>query len=105
MDLEAAKVLSSSSAALDLFTWLSYRCFLAKGAERVPLFGNRGLVSQLGNVSYDRPRKFREKLEQWLDLIRTMWPECPARLSSDGGWLIVAPAAAILEEARAYACA
>ena len=105
MDLEAAKALSSSSAALDLFTWLSYRCFLAKGTERVPLFGNWGLASQLGNVSYTRPRKFREKLEQWLDLIRTMWPECPARVSPDGGWLIVAPAAAILEEARAYACA
>jgi hypothetical protein len=105
MDLEAAKALSSSSAALDLFTWLSYRCFLAKGEERVPLFGNWGLVSQLGNVSYSRPRKFREKLEQWLDLIRTMWPECPARVSRDGGLLIVAPAAAILAEARAYACA
>ena len=35
MDLEAAAALSSSSEALDLFTWLSYRRFLAKGAERV----------------------------------------------------------------------
>jgi hypothetical protein len=33
---------------LDLFTWLSYRCFIAKGEERVPLFGEMGLVSQLG---------------------------------------------------------
>jgi len=32
-DLEAAKALSSSPAALDLFTWLSYRCFTAKGRE------------------------------------------------------------------------
>jgi hypothetical protein len=30
-DLEAAKALSSSPAALDLFTWLSYRCFTARG--------------------------------------------------------------------------
>jgi len=37
LDLEAAKALSSSPAALDLFTWLSYRCFTAKGRERVPL--------------------------------------------------------------------
>jgi hypothetical protein len=29
-DLEAAKALSSSPAVLDLYTWLSYRCYLAK---------------------------------------------------------------------------
>src|SRR3954471_10211119 len=57
-DLEAAKALSSSPAALDLFTWLSYRCFTAKGSERVPLFGEFGLVSQLGSVEYARPRSF-----------------------------------------------
>ena len=42
-DLEAAKALSASPAALDLFTWLSYRCFTARGRERVPLFGEFGL--------------------------------------------------------------
>jgi hypothetical protein len=31
-DLEAAKALSSAPAALDLVTWLSYRCFSAKGS-------------------------------------------------------------------------
>jgi hypothetical protein len=29
-DLQAAKALVCSPAALDLFTWLSYRCFIAK---------------------------------------------------------------------------
>jgi hypothetical protein len=104
-DLEAAKALSSAPAALDLFTWLSYRCFGAKGEERVPLFGECGLVSQLGSVSYSRPRKFREKLEQWLDLIRTMWPECPARISPDGSALIVSRAAAITARGGVYGCA
>jgi hypothetical protein len=42
-DMEAAKALSCSPAALDLFTWLSCRCFVAKGRERVPLFGDSGL--------------------------------------------------------------
>ena len=65
-DLEAAKALSSSPAALDLFMWLSYRCFAARGKERVPLFGDFGLISQLGSAEYARPRKFREKLEGWL---------------------------------------
>ena len=105
MDLEAAKALSSSSSALDLFTWLSYRCFVAKGEERVPLFGEWGLANQLGNVSYSRPRKFREKLEKWLDLVRVLWPECPGRISSDGRALIVASASAILSGRGEYACA
>lgn len=95
-DLEAAKALSSSPAALDLFMWLSYRCFTAKGKERVPLFGEFGLVSQLGSVEYARPRKFRERLEGWLDLIRTMWPQCPASIDSDGMGLLLDRGKAVL---------
>jgi Plasmid encoded RepA protein len=30
-DLEAVKVLAGAPAVVDLFMWLSYRCFLAKG--------------------------------------------------------------------------
>jgi hypothetical protein len=95
-DLEAAKALSSAPAALDLYTWLTYRCFSAKGEERVPLFGEFGLVNQLGIGAYARPRKFREQLEQWLIPIKAMWPECPARVSSDGGALVISSAYAIL---------
>ena len=62
-DLDAAKALSSAPAALDLFMWLSYRCFKSRGPERIPLFGEFGLALQLGNESYARPRKFRERLE------------------------------------------
>jgi hypothetical protein len=94
-DLQAAKALSCAPAALDLFTWLSYRCFIAKGEERIPLFGEFGLVRQLGSGEYRRPRKFRERLENWLGLVKALWPSCPARISADGMRLIVAPAAAI----------
>jgi hypothetical protein len=37
-DMEAAKALSCSPAALDLFMWLSYRCFMAKGRFHMDLF-------------------------------------------------------------------
>jgi Plasmid encoded RepA protein len=94
-DLQAAKALSCAPAALDLFTWLSYRCFIAKGEERIPIFGEFGLVSQLGSGEYRRPRKFRECLENWLNLVKTLWPSCPARISADGMRLIVVPAAAL----------
>ena len=100
-DLEAAKVLSASPAALDLFTWLSYRCFTARGRERVPLFGQFGLVSQLGSTEYARPRKFREKLEGWLQLVRAMWPQCPASLDKDGTSLMLDHAAAVCHRVQA----
>jgi len=51
-DLEAAKALSCTPAALDVFMWLSYRCFTAKCRERIPLFGDFGLAGQLGSADY-----------------------------------------------------
>ncbi|HXE11584.1 MAG TPA: replication protein RepA [Bryobacteraceae bacterium] len=99
-DLEAAKALSCSPAALDLFMWLSYRCFTAQGKERVSIFGDFGLANQLGSAEYARPRKFRERLDQWLDLVRALWPACPARISSDGNYILVAPALAVTEEQK-----
>lgn len=58
-DLEAVKVLAGAPAALDLFMWLSYRCFLEKDKEIIPLFGAYGLADQLGSIEYARPRRFR----------------------------------------------
>lgn len=94
-DLEAAKALSSAPAALDLFMWLSYRCFTAKGQERIPIFGDFGLAAQLGSADYARPRKFRERLERWLDLVRSLWPDCPARISADSDYMLLQPALAL----------
>jgi hypothetical protein len=98
-DLDSVKVLASAPAVLDLYLWLSYRCFKAKGPESVPIFGPFGLVAQLGSVEYSRPRRFRGMLEQWLSLIRVMWPACPAKVSSDGQRLLIdhAPAVASVQ--------
>ena len=104
-DLQAAKALSCAPAALDLFTWLSYRCFIAKAEERIPLFGEFGLVNQLGSGEYQRPRKFRERLEKWLALVKALWPSCPARISEDGGRLVVAPATALTAFGGDHVCA
>lgn len=95
-DLEAVKVFASAPAVLDLVMWLTYRCFLAKSEERIPLFGDFGLAAQLGCVQYSRPRRFRAMLEQWLSTIHAAWPECPAAICPDGRSLRVAPASAVL---------
>ncbi len=83
-DLEAIKILAGAPALLDLFMWLSYRCFVANGAEVIPLFGPYGLTQQLGCVEYSRPSRFRAMLEQWLRTIRQLWPECPATICASG---------------------
>jgi len=88
-DIEAVKVLAAAPAALDLYVWLSYRCFTAKGEESVPIFGPFGLIRQIGSVEYSCPRRFKAKLAQWLRTIHLIWPECPARISPDGRYLVV----------------
>jgi hypothetical protein len=95
-DLEAVKVLAAAPAALDLYVWLSYRCFTAKREESVPIFGPLGLIRQIGSVEYSCDRRFRAKLEQWLRTIRLVWPECPARVAADGRYLVVGHAISVL---------
>ena len=99
-DLEAVKVLAGAPAVLDLFMWLSYRCHLAQREEGIPIFGTFGLAQQLGSIEYSRPRRFRVKLEQWLDTIRSLWPECPARIGKDGTNLIIDKGSAVLLQRR-----
>ena len=95
-DLEAIKLLAASPAVLDLYMWLSYCCFKAKGKEMIPLFGDFGLSRQIGSVEYSRPRRFRGMLEQWLTTIRALWPECPARISPDRLSMCVMHAPAVI---------
>lgn len=89
------EVLSSAPAALDLFMWLSYHCYTAKCQERISIFGNFGLAAQLGSIDYARPRKFRERLQRWLDLVRSLWPRCPAQITADGDYILIQPAMAL----------
>jgi hypothetical protein len=102
-DLEAVKILSSSPAVLDLYMWLTYRCFQATGTETIPIFGDFGLAGQLGTVEYSRPRRFRSMLEQWLRTISAIWPDCPARIASNGEQLIVRHAQAVRQRGAVQA--
>ena len=80
--------------------WLSYRCFVARGKETIPLFGACRLASQIGLSEYARPRRFREKLDGWLESVCVLWPDCLAEISADGERLIVNQAIAVRPEQR-----
>src|SRR5262245_52077180 len=95
-DIEAVRAFGSAPAVLDLFMWLTYRCFIARSEERIPLFGSFGLTAQLGSVEYSRPRRFRAMLEHWLGQVRAVWPECPAQICADGHYLRLSQAQAVL---------
>jgi hypothetical protein len=84
VDADVVRVLANNPGCLDLYTWLTWRCYQAKSGERIPLFGAFGLAAQLGVQEYARERKFRERIKEWLKLVRIYWPECPAVVSQDG---------------------
>jgi hypothetical protein len=95
VDTEVIRALANNPGCLDLYTWLTWRCYQAKSIQRIPLFGPAGLEGQLGVQEYSRERKFRERLREWLTLVRLCWPECPAVVSSNGAFLELRPAFAV----------
>lgn len=62
IDLEGAKALSSSPAALDLFMWLSYRCFTAQPPfywASFQLIGNGA-----GTLTQDHPSTAQKTMDR-----------------------------------------
>ncbi|MBC8166422.1 MAG: replication initiator protein A, partial [Bryobacteraceae bacterium] len=90
-DASVIRALAHSPGSVDFYTWLSRRSYNTRTEDRIPLFGPRGLVAQLGVGEYTRDRNFRKRLREWLNDVRLCWAECPARISDDGSALIVAP--------------
>ena len=73
-----------------------------QGRRIIPIFGEFGLVNQIGTVEYSWPRRFRAMLGQWLRTMRLMWPESPARISSGGQSLVVKHAPLVLPQAAGH---
>lgn len=89
VDLAVVKALADSPGNLDLYVWLVWRCWTAKGPVSVPLFGPEGLVSQLGISENLRERDFRRQILQWLKVIQQLWSECPAIIAETGSCLLI----------------
>ena len=90
VEREAVAALANAPGALDFYIWLVWRTWTVKGPQvRIPLFGSDGLAEQLGTQAYSGDRYFRRKIIHWLRLVRALWSECPASLSTDGQYLIV----------------
>jgi len=96
VDLNVVRALADSPGNLDFYMWLAWRCWTAGEAdERIPLFGEAGLVHQLGTPEYTRERRFRQRVSQWVSIVRALWPQCPAALAEDKDHLLIRPSRAI----------
>jgi hypothetical protein len=62
VDAAVVRALANNPECLDLYAWLSWRCYQARDVQRIPLFGRTSLANQLGVQEYARERKFRERL-------------------------------------------
>jgi hypothetical protein len=65
-ELNVVRALAKSPGCLDFYLWLTWRCHLARGHERIRLFGPTGLQVQLGSDDYLRARDFRRTIARWL---------------------------------------
>jgi hypothetical protein len=72
VDAAAVRALANNPGRLDLYTWLTWRCYQARELHRIPLFGPTGLENQLGVQEYARERKFANAFECWLALVRIL---------------------------------
>ena len=82
--------LANAPGLLDFYVWIVWKSWTVKaGPARIPLFGPQGLQGQLGAATYSRNKRFRQTLRHWLQRIKLFWPECPAKPSPDGKFLIV----------------
>jgi hypothetical protein len=95
VDLNVVRALKDAPANLDFFLWLTFRSWtVAKGTvARIPLFGPDGLTGHLGSAEYANPRRFRQKVKEWLAVIDSAWSDCPAVV--DGDYLLLQHAEAI----------
>jgi hypothetical protein len=91
VDLAVVRALADSPGNLDLYIWLTWRCWTAKATAHIPLFGTEGLVQQLGVSRSLRDRDFRRQVKGWLLIIHRLWPECPAKLGDTGVVLVIDP--------------
>ncbi len=90
VEREVVAMLANAPGVLDFYLWIVWKTWALNGqASRVPILASGGLADQLGTKPYAVSRTFRHVLTRWLQIVRTLWPECTAVISADGAFLIV----------------
>ena len=90
VEREVVSALAHAPGVLDFYLWIVWKSWTVNGHSLyIPLTGLMSLAQQLGTKEYSRNRRFRQKILAWLRQVKAFWPTCPARISTDGRFLIV----------------
>jgi len=90
VEREVIAALAHAPGMLDFYMWMVWKSWTLNGrTAQVPLFGDGGLTSQLGSTEYSARRRFRQTITEWTVKVKALWPECPAEIAPDGGYLVV----------------
>ncbi len=90
IEREVVAALAHAPGVLDFYVWLVWKSWTVNGrALSIPLVAEHGLNEQLGSAEYAQPRLFRFKVKTWLRQVKSLWPECPAFVSTDGQSLAI----------------
>jgi hypothetical protein len=90
VEREVIAALAHAPGMLDFYMWVVWKSWtMSGGTASVPLFGDCGLICQLGTTEYSARRRFRQILADWIVKVKALWPECPAQVSQDGQFLQV----------------
>ncbi|MBL4571679.1 MAG: replication initiator protein A [Gammaproteobacteria bacterium] len=104
IDLETVIALKDKPSALDLYCWQalrSHQLMRLGRATAVPLFGDTGLVAQLGTQG-QQPRKLRQMLNLAQGYVKAAWPECPNYITRKNGRdvFVLRPAQAVVLKSK-----
>ncbi|MFY0584381.1 hypothetical protein ACN28S_67765 [Cystobacter fuscus] len=98
LDLDTVRALKDKPMALDLYVWQAHRSWeLHQRGQKsvgVPVFGDMGLLAQLGTQITDKA-KARRVLRASQKLVEGVWKGCPNHLTTDGNRFVLRPAAAL----------
>ena len=92
IEREVVASLARPHGVLDFYVWLVWKSWTVNGRPiSIRLVAEHGLNEQLGTAEYAQPRLSRSKIRTWLRHVKSLWPECPAVLSTDGQSLMTCP--------------
>jgi hypothetical protein len=105
VDSGVVRALANNSGCLDLYTWLTWRCYQAKGEEQLAFIQRFRPGCPTRRSGVYPPTEVPERITGWLKLVRIYWPECPVAVSTDGRYLELAQRSAIVRAMGERKCA
>ena len=97
VDTEVVRALANNPGCLDLYTWLTWRCYQARDTQRIPLFGPMGLGEPVGRSGLCAGTQIPGKNSPVAGTGPALLAGCPATVASNGAFLELHHATAIRE--------